>query len=106
MEYVIYGWLGALILFLVIEIATTSLTTIWFAGGTVVALILNLCKAPFAAQAVSFFVISLALLILARPVLDKAMKKNHVKTNIDSLIGEKAKVTEKSTILMRPEPYL
>ena len=32
MEYVIYGWLGALILFLVIEIATTSLTTIWFAG--------------------------------------------------------------------------
>ena len=93
MEYVIYGWLGALILFLVIEIATTSLTTIWFAGGTVVALILNLCKAPFAAQAVSFFVISLALLILARPVLDKAMKKNHVKTNIDSLIGEK--VTEK-----------
>lgn len=54
MEYVIYGWLGALILFLVIEIATTSLTTIWFAGGTVVALILNLCKAPFAAQAVSF----------------------------------------------------
>lgn len=31
MEYVIYGWLGALILFLVIEIATTSLTTIWFA---------------------------------------------------------------------------
>ena len=27
--------------------------------------------------------------------LDKAMKKNHVKTNIDSLIGEKAKVTEK-----------
>lgn len=89
MEYIIYGWLGALILFLVIEIATTSLTTIWFAGGTVVALILNLCKAPFAAQAVSFFVISLALLILARPVLDKAMKKNHVKTNIDSLIGEK-----------------
>ena len=53
MEYIIYGWLGALILFLVIEIATTSLTTIWFAGGTVVALILNLCKAPFAAQAVS-----------------------------------------------------
>ena len=95
MEYIIYGWLGALILFLVIEIATTSLTTIWFAGGTVVALILNLCKAPFAAQAVSFFVISLALLILARPVLDKAMKKNRVKTNIDSLIGEKAKVTEK-----------
>ena len=38
--------------------------------------------------------LALALLILARPVLDKAMKKNQVKTNIDSLIGEKAKVTE------------
>ena len=95
MEYVIYGWLGALILFLVIEIATTSLTTIWFAGGTVVAIILNLCKAPFAAQAVSFFVISLALLFLSRPVLDKAMKKKQGKKNIDSLIGEKNKITEK-----------
>lgn len=48
-------------------------------------------QGTFAAQAVSFFVISLALLILARPVLDKAMKKNQVKTNIDSLIGEKPK---------------
>ena len=89
------GWLVAFVLFIGIEVNTMALTTIWFAGGSVVALILNLCKAPFAAQAISFFVISLALLILARPVLDKAMKKNQVKTNIDSLIGEKAKVTEK-----------
>lgn len=54
MEYVIYGWLGALILFLVIEIATTSLTTIWFAGGTVVAIILNLCKAPLQHRRLAF----------------------------------------------------
>lgn len=91
MEYVIYGWLGALILFLVIEIATTSLTTIWFAGGTVVALILNLCKAPFAAQAVSFFVISLALLILARPVLDKAMKRTMLRRILTVLSEKKPK---------------
>lgn len=91
MEYVIYGWLGALILFLVIEIATTSLTTIWFAGGTVVAIILNLCKAPFAAQAVSFFVISLALLILARPVLDKAMKKTRLRRILTALSEKKPK---------------
>lgn len=91
MEYIIYGWLGALILFLVIEIATTSLTTIWFAGGTVVALILNLCKAPFAAQAVSFFVISLALLILARPVLDKAMKRTMLRRILTVLSEKKPK---------------
>lgn len=38
----VYVWLGLLILFLVIEIATVGLTTIWMAGGALGALILDL----------------------------------------------------------------
>lgn len=38
----VFIWLGLLILFLVIEIATVGLTTIWMAGGTLGAIILDL----------------------------------------------------------------
>lgn len=94
MEYVVFGWLGALIIFIIIEIATVNLATIWFAAGSLAALILNLCKAPFAAQAVVFFVVSLAMLIFARPYLEKLIKRGEIKTNVDSLVGKTAKVTE------------
>ena len=30
-------WLGVLIIFVAVELATTQLTTIWFAGGALVA---------------------------------------------------------------------
>ena len=38
MNYTIF-WLVALVLFILIEIATMGLTTIWFAGGALVAVI-------------------------------------------------------------------
>ena len=42
MEYMNFVWLGLLILFLIIEIATVGLVTIWMAGGALAALILEL----------------------------------------------------------------
>ena len=39
-------WLAAFILFLVMEAATMGLTTIWFAGGSLMALILALLELP------------------------------------------------------------
>lgn len=94
MEYVVFGWLGALILFIIIEIATVNLATIWFAAGSLVALIFNLCKAHIAVQIVVFFVVSLLMLIFARPYLEKAIKKDNIKTNVDSIVGSTAKITE------------
>lgn len=94
MEYVIFGWLGALILFIAVEIATVSLTTIWFAAGSFIALVLNLCKTPLAVQVAAFFVVSLLALIFARPYFEKLIKRGEVKTNVDSLVGMQAKVTE------------
>ena len=38
-------WIGLIILFVLVEIATVGLTSIWFAGGALISLILGACAA-------------------------------------------------------------
>ena len=75
----IYTWMLLTAAFLVIEALTAGLTTIWFAGGSVVALILTFLGAPIWLQAAAFAAISLILLLITRPVL--------VTEQIDNLRG-------------------
>ena len=86
-------WLGLVIILLVIEIATMGLTTIWFAGGAMVAFLSTFFGASVATQRTIFVVLSLALLVITRPVAVRYMRSGHVKTNADSLIGRLAVVT-------------
>lgn len=86
-------WLGLVILLLVIEIATMGLTTIWFAGGAMAAFVSTFFGASAAAQRTIFLVLSLALLIITRPIAVKYMRRGQTKTNADSLIGRMAVVT-------------
>lgn len=88
------GWLIALAVFLVLEIITLGLTTIWFAGGCLVAAIAGFLQAPLWIQIVLFLVVSLVLLIFTRPVVEKHLNNNREKTNIDGLIGKQGKVIE------------
>lgn len=83
-------WLAVLVVCVGIEIATMGLTTIWFAGGALVSAILAALNAPRWLQIVAFFVVSLILLYLTRPVAVKYFNKDRVKTNVESLIGRQA----------------
>lgn len=83
-------WLAILVVCVGIEIATMGLTTIWFAGGALVSAILAALNAPLWLQIVAFFVVSLILLYLTRPVAVKYFNKDRVKTNVESLIGRQA----------------
>ena len=85
-------WLAVLFVCIVIEVATLGLTTIWFAGGALVAAIMAMVKAPLWAQIVAFFVVAIVLLISTRPVAVRYFNKNRAKTNIDSLMGREAVV--------------
>ncbi len=87
-------WLGLLIVFLVIEAITLGLTTIWFAGGALVCFLTALFHAPVPVQIALFFVVSLILLFFTRPVAVRFMNQKTERTNVDSLLGEKALVTE------------
>ena len=45
MEKEVFLWLGLMILFLVVELATVGLTSIWLAGGALIALFVALAGA-------------------------------------------------------------
>lgn len=88
-------WLGLLIILLVIEALTLGLTTIWFAGGALAAFLAALIQIPLPVQIGLFFVVSLALLIFTRPMAIRFMDQKTERTSVDSLLGQKALVTEK-----------
>lgn len=88
-----FYWLIALVVLLIIEIITLGLTTIWFAGGALVAFIAAMLNAPLLVQIVLFLVVSFALLIFTRPVAERYFNANRQKTNVNSMIGKEAKVT-------------
>lgn len=83
-------WLILLIVCIGIEVATMGLTTIWFAGGALVAIFAAVVGAPIWLQAVIFIVVSLLLLFFTRPVAVKYFNKDRVKTNVESMVGRQA----------------
>ena len=91
----VYVWLGLLILFLVIEIATVGLTTIWRAGGALGALILDLAGLNLWWQIGAFLVVSFTMLVFTRPFVVKYINSHHEKTNYEGIIGKVVRITEK-----------
>ena len=90
---VIY-WLAIFIVLLIIEIATMGLTTIWFAGGALIAFCAGLVGFGLGVQIGVFVIVSILLLILTRPIAVKFFNQERQKTNAESLIGQHALVTE------------
>lgn len=87
-------WLGVFIVCLVIEAATLGLTTIWFAFGAFVALLLSILGVSVPIQVFVFLVVSGALLYFTRPIALRVLKIGHVKTNYETVIGKLGIVTE------------
>ena len=87
-------WLVILAVLVVIEIITLGLTTIWFAGGALVALVVSLLGGPVWLQILLFLIVSVVLLIFTRPLGVRDMNKNQQKTNVDSIPGKTGVVTE------------
>ena len=87
-------WLGAAAIFVVIEIITMGLTTIWFAGGALVGAVMAAFSLPLWSQIIAFVIVSVILLILTRPWALKYLNSRTVRTNADSLIGQTALVKE------------
>ena len=87
-------WLGILAVLLVIEGLTTALTTIWFAGGALIAFCAGFVGFGLGVQVGTFIAVSLLLLLLTRPLAVKYFNQERQKTNAESLIGQQALVTE------------
>lgn len=87
-------WLVLFVVLLIIEILTMGLTTVWFAGGALVAFILAYVGFELPVQIIVFLLVSIILLILTRPIAIKFFNKERQKTNAESLIGQRAVVLE------------
>lgn len=83
-------WLVILVLLVVIELLTMGLTTVWFAGGALVATLASLVGAPLALQIILFLVVSGLLLFFTRPIAVKYFNKDRIRTNAESLVGRQA----------------
>ena len=81
-------WLVLLVVFLVIEMLTMGLATIWCAAGAVAALICALLGLHPGVQIAAFAVVSGVLLMFTRPIAVKFFNRNRVRTNVESMIGK------------------
>ena len=85
-------WLIAFVVFLVVESMTASLTSIWFAGGALAALVAQVCGAPLRPQLAVFVIVSFILFIMVRPFIARYLHRKKTDTNVDSFAGRKAVV--------------
>lgn len=92
MNWILF-WVILLVGFVVIEVATMGLTTIWFAGGALVAAIMAALHLPSYVQIAAFIVVSVVLIFFTRPIAVRYFNKDRVKTNAESIVGKKAIVT-------------
>ena len=87
-------WLGILAILLVIEAITVGLTTVWFAGGALIACVASWLGLGIVVQLLLFFGVSVVLLIFTRPLAVRYMNNGVEKTNAVSLLGKRAVVIQ------------
>lgn len=90
MDTLMIFWLILLIVAVLVEVATLGLTSIWFAGGALAAIVAAVLHAPLALQILIFITVSLLLLFFTRPIAVKYFNKDRVRTNVESMIGRQA----------------
>ena len=94
MEAYVIFWLAMIIFFIVLELLTIGLTSIWFAAGSIGGLIVAALGGNVFIQAAVFLIVSVVLICLTKPWAKKYINSRAQKTNVDSLIGKKTILTE------------
>lgn len=87
-------WIALIIIFAAVEIITVGLTSIWFAGGALAALLCYALGLSELWQFIIFVAVSLVLLLFTRPWALKYLKPYLIKTNYEQVIDENVCLTE------------
>lgn len=85
----IWFWAILFIAALIVEGVTPLLVSVWFAAGALVAGICALCALPVWVQIVTFLTVTVAALIVTRPLVKRITDKK-LATNADRNIGAEA----------------
>lgn len=92
--YMVYIWLGVVILAVVAEALTFQLVSIWFAAGGIAGIITSVAGAAPWTQVLVAAVVTLVLLLCTRPFVNKILKVRKVSTNADRYVDDIAVVIQ------------
>ena len=87
-------WFILMIVFVVAEVATVGLVSVWFAVGALAATVTALLGGELWLQVLVFLMVSGVTLAALRPVARKYFTPKLTKTNVDSVIGARGVVVE------------
>ena len=86
-------WLVLLVVFLIVEASTVVMVSLWFAAGSLAALLVSLFGGPIWLQVALFLLVSAALLACLRPMVRKHFTPKLTATNVDAIVGSQGYVT-------------
>lgn len=87
-------WFVLAIIFLILELMTVGLTSIWVSLGAFASTFFALLGAGFVWQVVIFVTVTIILLLFTKPFVKKYVTHYNVRTNCEELIGKTVKITE------------
>ena len=94
MNWAAIVWFALMLIFLIVEAACPfHLVSIWFAAGSLVAILVSYLGGPTWLQIALFLVVSCSLLALLWPFIKKFLNPRLKKTNLDAIIGSEGLVT-------------
>ena len=85
-------WILVAIVFVILELITSSFFLVWFGIGAIVAALLNSLGFDIYVQFIAFAVVSLVLILSTRRFADRIAPESSKKTTAERLIGKTAKV--------------
>lgn len=91
----VLGWLIAVVVFLVVELSTVTLTSIWFAAGALAAMLVAMFGGNSIIQIIAFLIVAFSLLYATKPFAKRFIDTKKVSTNADRAIGQKVRVLER-----------
>lgn len=89
----VFLWLAASIIFIIIEALSFNLVTIWLAAGSLAAMISCIFTDSLVIQIFVFLIVTLILLIFTKPLVTEKLHRERINTNVDELKGETAIVS-------------
>lgn len=87
-------WLILAIVFLIIEVTTTALVSIWFTAGALFSSLVATVVDNFFVQFLAFIVFSGILLVLSKSFYDKKIKKVQKNEILEKFLEKRATVVE------------
>lgn len=94
MDWTMILWFALFLVFLIIEASCPiHLVSIWFAAGSLVALIASFLGAPLWLEIVLWLVVSSVMVALFWPFIQKFLNPKVEKTNVEAIVGTQGYVT-------------